>query len=183
MPSLDKGRDLLTVLWCPLRGFGRGDGGDDHWSMGIAGVASAVGKGLAAGLVGTAAMTVSSTVEAKLRDRGSSDAPAQAAAKVLGVEPKGDAEKARFGNMVHWGYGTGWGAVRGLLGATGLPPAVANTAHFGAVWGSELVMLPALDVAPPPKEQGTTELSIDAWHHAVYALATGLAYVWLDRRS
>lgn len=34
-----------------------------------------------------------------------------------GVEPKGDDEKARFATMVHWGYGTGWGAVRGLVAA------------------------------------------------------------------
>lgn len=55
-------------------------------------VAAAVGKGLLAGLVGTVAMTLSSTAEAKLRGRGSSSAPADAAAKVLGVEPKGDRE-------------------------------------------------------------------------------------------
>jgi hypothetical protein len=41
-------------------------------------------------------MTVSSTLEMKLRGREASSAPADAAAKVLGVEPRGDAEKARF---------------------------------------------------------------------------------------
>jgi hypothetical protein len=44
------------------------------------------------------------------------------------------------------------------------------------VWGSAQVTLPALDIAPPaifwPKE----EIAIDAFHHVVYALATGLAY-------
>ena len=146
-------------------------------------MASAVGKGLAAGLVGTAAMTVSSTLEAKLRERESSTAPAQAASKVLGVEPTGEKEKARFSNAVHWGYGTGWGAVRGLLSSLGLPPAVATTAHFGAVWGSELVMLPALEVAPPAKEQEPVELAIDAWHHAVYVAATAAAFAALQRSA
>ena len=55
-------------------------------------VAADVGKGLFAGVVGTAAMTVSSTLEMKIRDRPGSSALAEAAGKVLGVEPKGEAE-------------------------------------------------------------------------------------------
>jgi hypothetical protein len=144
-------------------------------------VAAAVGKGLFAGLVGTAAMTMSSTVEMKVRGRKPSSAPADAAAKVLGVSPVGESEKTRFSNLVHWGYGTSWGAVRGLLGALGLRGPAAAAAHMGTVWGTELVMLPALDVAPPATEWGGTEVAIDAWHHAVYAVATSLAYAWLDR--
>ena len=50
-------------------------------------LAAAVGKGLFAGAAGTVAMTVSSTIEMKLRGRLPSSAPARAAAKLLGVEP------------------------------------------------------------------------------------------------
>jgi hypothetical protein len=39
--------------------------------------------------------------------------------------------------------------VRALLRELGLGPKLAIAAHFGALWGSELVMLPSLDVAPP----------------------------------
>lgn len=46
---------------------------------------------MVAGVVGTAAMTVSSTLEAKLRGREPSTTPARAA-------------------VAHWGCGTGWGA-------------------------------------------------------------------------
>jgi len=83
-------------------------------------VAAAVGIGLAAGLAGTAAMTVSSTVEMKIRGRAASSAPAQAAGKVLGVKPEGERENKRFATLVHWGYGTGWGAARGILSVLGL---------------------------------------------------------------
>ena len=84
-------------------------------------LASTIGKGLVAGFAGTAAMTVSSTLEAKLRGRPGSSAPADAAAKVLGIQGFAtDAAKERFSNLVHWGYGTGWGAARGLLRAAGL---------------------------------------------------------------
>ena len=88
--------------------------------MKVGDVAADVGKGLFADAIGTAAMTVSSTLEMKIRGRPASSAPADAAAKVLGVEPKGEKDQARFSNLVHWGYGTGWGAVRGLIGAAGL---------------------------------------------------------------
>ncbi len=149
--------------------------------MKLGDVAAAVGKGLFAGAAGTAAMTVSSSVEAKLRGRGASSTPAQAAAKVLGVEPVDEASEARFSNLVHWGYGIMWGGARGLLAAAGLSGPVAVAAHFGAVWGSEQVMLPALDVVPPLTEWGMEEIAIDALHHLVYATATGMAYSLLDR--
>lgn len=144
-------------------------------------VASSVGKGLFAGLIGTAAMTASSTLEVKLRSRGSSDAPAEAAEEVLGVEPESRQKKSRLSNVAHWGYGTLWGAARGLLAAGGMSGAVANATHFAAVWGSEQVLLPLLDVAPPLTSWGLTEIAIDAGHHVVYAAATGAAYEWLDR--
>jgi len=138
---------------------------------------NAIGRGLLAGLAGTAAMTVSSTVEMRLRGRDASTAPADASAKVLGIETfADDAAKNRFSNLVHWGYGTGWGVVHGLLDLAGLPPATATAAHFAAVWGNETVMLPVLEVAPPIYRWGMREIAIDVLHHAVYATATGIAY-------
>ncbi len=37
-------------------------------------------------------------------------------------------------------------------------------------------MLPALDIAPPSVFWPREEIVIDLFHHAVYALATGIAY-------
>src|SRR5206468_1329227 len=83
-------------------------------------VASSIGKGLVAGFAGTAAMTVSSTLEARLRKRQPSTAPARATAKALGIATFEDAvAQARFNDLSHWGYGTGWGVVRGLLDVAG----------------------------------------------------------------
>jgi hypothetical protein len=139
--------------------------------------ASAIGDGLVAGVLGTAAMTVSSTIEARLRHRAASSAPARATAKALGIaEFDNDRAKARFNDLSHWGYGTGWGIVRGILGATRMPPAKATAAHGAAVWGSAAVTLPALDVAPPFMFWGRNEVAIDVFHHTVYAIATGIAY-------
>jgi hypothetical protein len=140
-------------------------------------VATSIGRGLVAGVAGTAAMTISSSLEARLRGRPPSTAPARATARALGIASFEDAiAQARFNDLSHWGYGTGWGVVRGLLDAAGLPPSKATAAHGAAVWGSAQVMLPALDVAPPSVFWGKQEIAIDALHHAVYALATGIAY-------
>ena len=145
-------------------------------------IATSIGKGLVAGVAGTAAMTVSSSLEARIRHRAASSAPARATAKVLGIkEFEDDIAAARFNDLSHWGYGTMWGVARGLLGATGLSPRAATAAHGAAVWGSAQVTLPALEVAPPFVFWGRKEVAIDLWHHAVYTAAAGLAYRMLDR--
>ena len=144
-------------------------------------LSTAIGDGLVAGLVGTAAMTISSTVEARLRKRAASSAPARATAKALGIADfDSDLARARFNDLSHWGFGTGWGVVRGVLGASSLSPATATALHGAAVWGNSQVMLPALEIAPPSVFWPKEEIAIDALHHAVYAVATGVAYELLD---
>jgi hypothetical protein len=146
-------------------------------------VAEDVGKGLVAGFIGTAAMTLSSTVEAKLRGRRASSAPARATAKMLGIKSfDDDIAAARFNDLSHWGYGTGWGVVRGLLAAAGVPPRAATAAHGAAIYGAAQVTLPALEIAPPVVFWAKEEIAIDAFHHAVYAAGTGIAYELLDGR-
>ena len=140
-------------------------------------LAGGIGAGVVAGVVGTSAMTASSTLEARLRGRQASTAPARAAEKVLGIEAFADeSAEARFSNLVHWGYGTGWGVARGLLGAAGLGAAAATPVHFATMWGGAAVMLPALGVTPPVTRWGREEVAIDVFHHLVYAGAAGLTY-------
>jgi hypothetical protein len=147
-------------------------------------IARNIGRGLVAGLIGTAAMTVSSTLEAKLRDRAGSTTPADAAERVLGiVEFDSEAREQRFSQLVHWAYGTAWGAARGLLRAFGLGPRAATGAHFALVYGGEQVMLPALGVTPPATQWGAEEVGIDMLHHSVYVLATAKAFEALRRRG
>jgi hypothetical protein len=145
-------------------------------------LSTAIGRGLVAGLAGTAAMTVSSTLEARLRGRAPSTAPARATAKILGIREFDSAlAEARWNDISHWGYGTGWGVLRGLLGATGMSERQATLAHGAAIYGAAQVTLPALEIAPPSIFWGAKEIAIDAFHHAVYAVATGLAYSAIAR--
>jgi len=105
----------------------------------------------------------------------------RATAKALGIASfDNEIARARFNDLSHWGYGTGWGIMRGLLDAVGLPPRAATLAHGAAVWGSAQVTLPALDIAPPVIFWAPREIAIDAFHHAVYAAATGIAYELLS---
>src|SRR5919198_786098 len=96
------------------------------------GLVSTVGRGLAAGLAGTAVMTISSTIEQKLRGRPPSTAPADAAAKVLGIHSfPSDGAKNAFSNLVHWSYGTGWGAGRALFRDRCVQPEAAGCVGTG----------------------------------------------------
>ncbi|MGI8428108.1 MAG: hypothetical protein ACR2OB_02135 [Solirubrobacteraceae bacterium] len=101
----------------------------------------AVGKGLVAGAAGTAAMTGYQLAVAKLRDSGSSSAPAEVARRVIGgvfqrhvPEDRMDARN----NAMHVLYGTSWGPVYGVAQSSlDLP-----VAHHGVLFGT-LVGAPA----------------------------------------
>ncbi len=148
-------------------------------------IASEVGRGLIAGFVGTVAMTISSTIEMKLRRRPPSSAPADAAGKVLGIQPRDEKGKQRFSNVVHYAYGSGWGLARAALGAAfgchRRASAIEPIGLFAIVWGTSLAMLPGLGIAKPFWRWGAKEVAIDAFHHTVYAAATDGAYRLLGR--
>lgn len=171
----------------------------------LAKAGSALGRGLVAGLAGTAAITLSQTIEMKLTGRGSSDAVMKVSGKALGVEPKGkarlekikkkgssgskkeevkkkvEANKNKFSQLMHLAYGTSWGVARGIMDIAGLRGASATLLHFGSVWGTALVMLPAADAAKPVTKWPAKQIAIDVLHHAVYAVAAGLVYDAMPR--
>jgi hypothetical protein len=140
-------------------------------------VSVAAGRGLVAGVAATAAMTVASTAEMKLRGRPPSQAPADVAAKLLGVKPKQD----RFGAIAHLAMGVGLGAARGLIDVAGLRGPAAGAAFFAVAWTPDLVLVPAAGAADPPWRWGFAETAISGLHHAVYAAAGEGAYRALSR--
>jgi hypothetical protein len=149
--------------------------------MQIGDVAGAAGRGFLSGTVGTAAMTVSQAIEARLRHRRPSSMPAKAAAKVLAVEPQGETGESRFSDVVHWTYGSSWGVPRAALGF--LPPWLATLVHATVIQTGAMTMLPALRVAPPVSEWSAGEIASEAVHHVVYAVATSAAYGYLSHHT
>lgn len=149
------------------------------------------GRGLAAGVVGTAAMTAWQDIAARLegsgeQNPGSADpwerapAPAQAARlmlrSMLGVEV--GAEKiGLLTNVSHWAYGTGWGTVYALVRRDSARPALSAGLLFGAgVWAMSYVQLVPLGIYQPPWKYPPGVLALDLSYHLVYGAGVGLGY-------
>jgi len=148
----------------------------------LARAACGLGIGLVAGFVGTAAITVSQLIVMRLQGRQPSKSPVKAVSKVFAFHPDDERAEDRLNTLAHWGYGTSWGAVRGIMTAFGFRGPWADVIHWGAVQGTALVMLPGLKVAPPVREWGAAEIVIEGFHHAVYVTAVGLTSDALCRR-
>jgi hypothetical protein len=153
-----------------------------HQNNALSELGSAIGKGLLAGLAATAAITISQMIEMKITKRKPSDAPVKVAEETVGAKPA-PVEKEKMSNELHWAYGTSWGIARGLISLTGLKGWPATLAHFTAIWGSSMIMLPMFDAAPPIYKEGPKAIAIDGLHHAVYAITAGLTYDALDAGS
>jgi hypothetical protein len=139
-------------------------------------IALEIGKGLLAGLAGTIAISLSQMIEMKLSHRKPSTTPADAAGKVLGIQPRNPQGKVRFATAVHWAYGTTWGLARVFLGGTRWTRPWAPLAHLGAIQATAMLMLPGLGVAPPVREWGGAAIGTEIVHHAVYAAAADATY-------
>ena len=150
-------------------------------TLGVLG--SAIGKGLLAGIAATAVMTLSQMIEMKITKRQVSDAPVKVAEDTAGAKPATPQDKEQLSQELHWSYGTVWGVARGLIGLTGLKGLPATLLHFGAVWGTALIMLPKHDAAKPINEQEPKDIAIDVLHHGIYAITAGLVYDALDAGS
>ncbi len=138
-------------------------------------------RALLAAVIGTVAMTLSSTSEMHWRERQESTAPGRATLKILswfGVpEPKQRAVKI-LSTWTHWLYGAGWGLLFwGLVDVAGWSLWAAGPVFFLAVWLTEQIHLPLMGIAPPSWRWGIKENLIDAWHHLVYAAGTVLGWV------
>ena len=143
----------------------------------------AIGKGLLAGLAATAAITISQMIEMSLTKREPSEAPLKVAKEIIGVKPVNSEDKEKLSNELHWAYGTTWGIARGLISLTGLKGWPATLAHFTAIWGSSMIMLPKFNAAPPIYKEDARAIAIDGFHHAVYATTAGIVFDMLDAGS
>ena len=107
MPDKNRHRSCALIFY--IDGFAKNSSGRNHNGRYDRSFGGRDREGLVAGLAGTAAMTLSSMVEMKLRGRSASKAPAQAICKSLGLETVSEEAQTRLNNLVHWGYGTAWG--------------------------------------------------------------------------
>jgi hypothetical protein len=83
-------------------------------------------------------------------------------------------------NVVHWLYGSSWGAVYGVIEESVQRPVLSGVALTGAVMGADYTMLPAMGLYKPPWRYPPRVLGRDFANHLVHGLAVAGAYRALE---
>jgi Protein of unknown function (DUF1440) len=79
-------------------------------------------------------------------------------------------------NVMHWAYGTLWGALYGIVAGSLPKRRVGYGLPFGAaVWAGDYVILPAAKLYKPIWQYDAKTLAKDLTAHLVYGLATAAA--------
>ncbi len=163
----------------------------------------AVIRGLAAGVVGTAAMDA--LLFARYRRGGGetgfatwefstgitswddAPAPAQVGKRLVEglFERKLEPDQAPLvNNVTHWGYGVLGAAQYGLVAGSLRRPRIAYGLPFGAsVWAASYVVLPALKLYKPIWDYDRVTLAKDLSAHLVYGLTTAAAFRLVSKAS
>ncbi len=167
----------------------------------------AVGRGLAAGAVGTAFMTLAQELSAKLQSSGDADQqsddqqgddqqghdpweqasmPAKVARRISEGVFEHEVSPERIPLLthgMHWAYGTGWGAVYGLVQGTFGGRSLRRGLTFGSgVWSMSYVQLVPMGLYEPPWKYPPKGIAMEVSYHLVYGLGVAGAYRLFDRR-
>ncbi len=134
----------------------------------------AAGRGVLAGLVGVAAMTLAEKAEQALTHRPNSYVPGRTLLTLLGRHPGDDDKPLAWNQAMHWGTGALLGALRGVWAEVGLRGPRAHLAHTVIRLSSDQTLENATGVGAPPRTWPVSEQVWDVAHKAVYSLTTGL---------
>jgi hypothetical protein len=157
--------------------------------------------GVAAGLVGTSAMTALQEVMAARRRRAhagmggngsqpddpwaSAPAPAQLARMMIRGATGRDVPAERiplFTNAVHWGYGTSMGVLYGLVHRTRRGSPLVRGPLFGlGVWASSYATLVPLGLYKWPWHYRAAAVAKDLSYHLVYGSGVAAGYQLVGR--
>ena len=139
-------------------------------------LAGSVGRGMIAGVAGTAVMTAfQKLVEMPLTGRADSYAPANFAERVLPIAPTTGAGRQRLNNATHFALGAMWGTAYGVAAAAGLRGQRAVGVVFAVVYSGDVALNTALGLYQPTQWSGQ-DWAIDVVDKYVQALATGLVF-------
>jgi len=110
-------------------------------------------------------------------------APAQVGRRLyegLTQRPLGARWARLTNNVMHWGYGIGWGAVFGVIGGSQRRLRPVEGPLLGlSVWGSSYVVLPVAGLYKPIWRYGIGELAPDLGAHLAYGTTTVGAFAAL----
>jgi hypothetical protein len=143
-----------------------------------------LGRGLVAGLVGTAVLALADGIEERARGRPAVYAPSRIAPRLArhlgGRVPAGRERLA--GQLMRWPYGGAWGALLAGL-APSLPWPLNGLLLGTALAGFELCALPLSGATPRASRWEREELVTDLLNCWLYGLATAAVQRWLRARA
>lgn len=138
--------------------------------------------GVVAGLIGTVVLTLFERLDIMVTGREPSTVPGQVGTKLLRRDPQTHQHSVeQLNGPVHWLHGIGLGAIRGLLELTGIGSLAASIAFYALVWTGDVLLYKLLGIAEWPWRWRASELIRDLLGKGVYAAATSIAFVLLDR--
>lgn len=157
--------------------------------------AGLLGRGLFAGVAGTAAITAAAAADQlakealdarKEKRKAHFDVPnaivspwsfsAGVVGKVLGIEAKDAEHERRLSMLAHWEYGSNWGLSLAAMRALGIRGLAAMGLLLAGQLGAEMVVMPALDLFSPPSQWGRRAIVSSVVEHAIYAIAAVSAF-------
>ena len=130
-------------------------------------------SGLAAGLVGVAAMTAAEKVEQSFTGRPNSFVPAHTLERLLGLPRRPDCERLWLNWAMHWGQGILLGAARGVMAERGIRGPVGSYMFANVRLLNDQTLENATGVGAPPWTWPVDEQVIDLLHKGIYAFVTG----------
>jgi hypothetical protein len=130
-------------------------------------------QGAAAGFVGVTAMTLGEKLEQGLTGRPSSHIPARTFERAMGLPERPGRQPVALNVAVHFGQGTLFGCLRGVMATAGLRGPWASTMFMGLRLTNDQILENATGTGAPPWTWPRGELVVDLIHKAVYAFATG----------
>jgi hypothetical protein len=139
-------------------------------------LAGSVGRGMIAGVAGTAVMTAfQKLVEMPLTGRADSYAPASFAEKVLPLHPSSEADRKRLNYATHFALGTMWGSAFGIAGHAGLRGQKAVAVVFVTVYTADVLLNTALGLYKP-MSWTKQDIVIDVGEKLIQAEATSAMF-------
>jgi hypothetical protein len=129
-------------------------------------------RGLVAGAIGVAAMTLAEKLEQALTGRPNSYVPAHTLERLLGLPHRPDHERLLLNWAMHWGQGIVLGAVRALMAQHGYRGPVGSFLYLNLRLLNDQTLENATGVGAPPWTWPVDEQVIDLVHKAIYAYAT-----------
>ncbi len=135
-----------------------------------------LGRGVLAGLAGTAVMTAfQKFVEMPLSRRGESYAPADFAEKLLPVHPRTREGRRRLNYTIHFTLGGMWGTAYGIAAAKGLRGQKAVNTVFAVVYTGDILLNTTLGLYQPGRWTAK-DWAVDVVDKYVQAQATGAVF-------